>query len=181
MSTTRLKFMGVLTGVLSILALAPPASLAQEEGAEPSEKHLVGLGAGYTHIPEGADDVESDRGVWVFTGGIVYHYRFKDPWSVGAVAEVEFGEYLIVDKDLNRENAVIVAGLLYLEAYPRWSVYFGGGVELEKHENQAIMRLGTEYELIVGDAWAITPTIFVDVKEEFNSYAFAVAIGKWFG
>ena len=181
MSGMRPKVIGVLTGVISILAFVTPVSVAQEEGAGPSEKHMVGLGAGWTHIPEGADDVESDKGVWVFTGGIVYHYRFKDPWSVGAVVEVEFGEYLIVDIDLNRENAVILAGLLYLEAYPRWSVYLGGGVEVEKHENQAIMRLGTEYEFIVGDGWVITPTIFVDVKEEFNSYAFAVAFGKCFG
>jgi len=166
-----------------VLGAAPAVVCSQKENAEDDEalaKHKFGITFGYTHIPEGAEDEGGDQGVWVFTGGIDYKYRFREPWSVSAVAEIEFGEYLIVDKELGRDNAAIVAGLVVLELFPRWEIFSGVGVEFEKSKNLAVFRVGTEYEFAFGRAWGIAPAAFADITQEYTSYSIAVIFGKWF-
>jgi hypothetical protein len=155
--------------------------IAEEEGeAERFAKHKIGVSVGYTHIPEGADDVDDDKGVWVLTLGLDYQYRLNEKWSVGGVFDIEFGEYLIIDKHLGRENATVVAALGTYEVMPNWGVYAGGGVEFEKHRNLGVIRIGTEYAFPLGGGWIIAPSVLADIKEEFNSLALAVAVGRWF-
>lgn len=171
-------------GTLAALVIAWPvlASGQESEGdEEPIGKHKINFAFGYTFIPDGADDVEDDKGTWVPSAGVDYLYRIKHPWAVGVVVDQEFGEYLIIDQDLNRENATIVLGLVGLEMVSNWMMFGGVGVEFEKHKNLLVFRIGVEYEFFFGDGWAFSPNVFVDIKEEYASFAIEVAFGKWFG
>ena len=146
----------------------------------PSVWHKINVSGGYTHIPEGADHVDGEKGVWVFTLGVDYLYRLNEKWLVSGVVDVEFGDYLVIDQDLGRENATVVAALGVYEVMENWGVFAGGGVEFEQHRNLALIRIGTEYAFPLGGGWTIVPNVLVDIKQEFNSYALAVAVGRWF-
>jgi hypothetical protein len=152
-------------------------ALAEEELLK---QHKLTLAFGYTHIPEGADDVESDKGVWVPGLGLDYFYRLNEKWEIGIAADIEFGEYLIIDKDLNRKNAFILVALAGYELVPAWAVFAGGGIEIEEHKNLAVLRVGTEYEFQFENDWLIAPGLLFDLKEEFNSFSIYVAGGKIF-
>ncbi len=159
------------------------ATAAEEAGhkeSEESQRHRVGLFPGYTYIHDAAEDVGEDEGVWVFTLGVDYVYRFREKWSAGLTVDVEFGDYLVVDNELNRENAVVVCGLVFYELLPRWAVFGGGGVEFEQHKNLAVLRVGTEYEFSLGGDWSAIPVVYTDIKQEFNSYAVALGFVRWF-
>ena len=170
--------------ILAVLVAVtvPSVCMAQEEGeaAERFARNKINVSVGYTHIPEGAEDVDDEKGIWVFTLGVDYLYRLNEKWLVSGVVDVEFGDYLVIDKDLGRENATVVAALGVYEVMENWGVFAGGGVEFEQHKNLALIRIGTEYVIPLGGGWTIVPNILADIKQEFSSYALAVAVGKWF-
>jgi len=161
----------------------PTDSLTERETSSAEElakRHKLALAVGYTHIPEGVDEVEGDKGVWVPALGLDYYYRLNEKWKLGLVADIEFGEYLIVDKDLNRHNAFILVALAGYELMPFWAVFAGGGIELEDHKNLGVLRVGTEYEFMFQRDWLIAPGVLVDFKWEFTSWSVYVAGGRVF-
>ena len=161
----------------------PTDSLTERETSfenELAKRHKLALAVGYTHIPEGVDEVEGDKGVWVPALGLDYYYRLNEKWKLGLVADIEFGEYLIVDKDLNRHNAFILVALAGYELMPFWAVFAGGGIELEDHKNLGVLRVGTEYEFMFQRDWLIAPGLLVDFKSEFTSWSVYVAGGRVF-
>jgi len=171
-----------LVAVFMLCGLAD-ATAAEEAGQPESEefqRHRLGLFPGYTYIHEAAEDAGQEEGVWVFTLGLDYVYRFREKWSAGLSVDVEFGEYLVIEEELNRENAVVLCGLVIYEVLPRWAVFGGGGVEFEQHKNLAVLRLGTEYEFSLGGGWSAIPVFYTDIKQEFNSYAVALGFVRWF-
>ena len=161
----------------------PVDSLTERETSSAEElakRHKLALAVGYTHIPEGVDEVEGDKGVWVPALGLDYYYRLNEKWKIGLAADIEFGEYLIVDKDLNRHNAFILVALAGYELVPFWAVFAGGGIELEDHKNLGVLRLGTEYEFMFQRDWLIAPGLLADFKWEFTSWSVYVAGGRVF-
>ncbi|MCK4774311.1 MAG: hypothetical protein KAT30_05980, partial [Candidatus Krumholzibacteria bacterium] len=126
-AATRMLFAAVVVLMLCCLSSMAAAEETGHTGSEEFIHHRLGLFPGYTYIPGGAETAEQDQGVWVFTLGIDYVYRFQEKWSVGVAADIEFGEYLVVDKELNRENAMVLCGLAIYEVLPRWAIYAGPG------------------------------------------------------
>ena len=161
----------------------PADGLAERDKSfeeELAKRHKLALAVGYTHIPEGVDEVEGDKGVWVPALGLDYYYRLNEKWKIGLAADIEFGEYLIVDRDLNRHNAFILVALAGYELMPFWAVFAGGGIELEDHKNLGVLRVGTEYEFMFQRDWLIAPGLLVDFKWEFTSWSVYVAGGRVF-
>jgi hypothetical protein len=144
------------------------------------KRHKLTLAFGYTHIPEGVEGEGGEKGVWVPGLGLDYFYRLNEKWEVGLAADIEFGEYLIIDKDLNRHNAFILIALAGYEVIPRWAVFGGIGIELEKHKHMGVLRAGTEYEFELKNDWLIAPGILFDFKEDFYSWSIYAAVGKRF-
>ncbi len=96
------------------------------------------------------------------------------------MADIELGNYVVINKDLNRENAFIIAGVGAYTISDHWTVFGGGGIELEKHNNLAILRLGLEYNAKLGNGWIIAPGLFFDFKEGYDTWSLVLAIGKAF-
>jgi len=161
----------------------PADSLTEREtssGEELVKKHKLTLAFGYTHIAEGADDEHSDKGVWVPGLGLDYFYRLKEKWEIGLAADVEFGEYQIIDEDLNRHNAYILIALVGYELAPSWAISGGVGVEIEPHKNLPVLRVATEYEFLLQNDWLVAPGVLVDYKSDFTSLGVFVRGGKRF-
>jgi hypothetical protein len=163
--------------------LAPTDGATESEAAsdeEPFKRHKLNLAYGYTHIPEGAEEEGGEKSVWVPGLGLDYFYRLNEKWEIGAAVDIEFGKYLIIDKDLSRHNAYILIALAGYEVVPFWAVFGGVGIEIEEHKNLAVFRLGTGYEFMFQNDWLIAPGLLVDYKVDFTSYSFYVAAGKVF-
>ena len=74
-----------------------PNIYAQEDEFEQSEeKHLIIIALGYSYIPEGGEEGETEaNGVLVPTLGVDYMYRLNRKWEIGLMADVEIGNYII--------------------------------------------------------------------------------------
>ncbi len=152
---------------------------AQEEERE--TKHLITGAIGYTYIPSaGAIHSTEAEGVFVPSVGLDYFYSITHKWELGLMCDLEFGEYVLINKDLNRENAFVVVAVGAYSPIKSVNIFAGGGIEFEKHHNLGILRLGTEYEFELKKNWVISPGFFFDFKEGVDTWSLSIAFGKKF-
>lgn len=171
---------------LIILFINPKNTLAQEtfeeEKSESMEsRHFISLSFGYTYV-RGGGSLESTEpeGIFVPSIGLDYFYRIKPRWEIGTMMDVELDHYLIIDKDLERENAFIATVVGLYKICPYLSIYAGGGIEIEHHKNLAVFRAGIDSPILLGRGWVLAPTLIFDFKEGYDTWSLAIAIGKEF-
>lgn len=172
--------------VCLLLLVLPAIAEEREEDAEAKNvKNRIGLIFEMALIPEGSSEDEhgttdARKGVFVPTVGLEYTRFIAHRWEIGLSAEVEMSHYIILDRELNRDNAFLLVAFALYELTPRWFLMFGGGGEFEQHENLFLLRLGTQYEFPLGNGFDITPTFTWDYKVKLNSIALGISIGKRF-
>ncbi|KXX68627.1 transporter [Flammeovirga sp. SJP92] len=174
MKKLALFFITCLT-CLSVFAQHP-------EEAGHDKKQFISITIAQTFIPKGANmDNLNHKGHFVPGIGFDYLYRVKPKLEVGVMLDFELGRYIIPHKDdLVRDHAFVVAGVLAYSITPHWNVFGGGGIELEKHHNLGVFRLGTEYNFEIGKHWSIPVGLFYDIKEGYDTFSLSVGIGKAF-
>lgn len=174
---------------ISILYLSFSATAQEEqhhnEGESEHEseggRHVVLVGFGWTYIPGGGDleDNEAD-GFFVPTIGLDYMYKISPRWEIGLMTDLELDHYLIVDKNLERENAFIATAIGLYHLTHRLSIFAGGGIEIESHENLAIFRAGLDSPFHLKKGWLLLPSFTYDFKEDYNTWALKLYLGKEF-
>ena len=92
----------------------------------------------------------------------------------------ELDHYVVTDDQVERENALNLTLVGLFSASRYWDFFLGGGIETEQHDNLAVLRLGTQYSLHVGQHWALVPTLYFDFKENYNTWTFAVSLARKF-
>ena len=143
------------------------------------EKHLLGAGFGFTFVPLGDELGDTDaRGVFAKTVGIDYFYNFHPRWGAGFLGAFELDRYVVTDEQLERENAMILTLVGMFSATKYLDFFVGGGVEVEKHDDRAVLRLGTQYSIDVGKHWALVPKFHYDFKESYNTWSFVVSFAR---
>ena len=161
------------------IAVLSIPTFAQEH--EQEKKNLLTIALGYTFIPKGsALEAEEADGVFIPSLGIDYFRRLHPRWEIGIMADIELGNYVLIEKELNRENAVLLAAMVSFNLTKHINFFAGGGMEFEKHKNLGIVRLGGEYVFRLPKNWVISPGFFFDFKEEIDTWSLSVAIGKEF-
>lgn len=102
---------------LSAFFLISFLCFAQEgvhEEKEQEGKNRIGFVAEATFVPEGTSSEHSEetngdsKGIVVPTIGLEYTRTLSHHWDVGFSAELELDHYIILDKELDRENALIL-------------------------------------------------------------------------
>jgi len=123
-----------------------------------------------------------NQSVFIPTFGLEYVYRFNHKWAAAIIANMETGNYLIEfeREDLERENVLIIAAVAVFEALPGWAIFTGPGIELEKHHNFPVWRIGTDYQIPLKNNWDLTPVFSFDHKEAYTSWELVISIGKSF-
>ncbi len=58
--------------------------------------------------------------------------------------------------------------------------FAGGGIELEKHHNLGVLRLGGDYTLKITDKWHLASGVFFDLKETYNTWSIQLSLAKTF-
>lgn len=176
--------MAKFTSILVMVLLSGLTVQAQEEeksGAEEEGKNFIAITAGYTYIPSAGKlkSLEAD-GFFVPTLGLDYFRRVHAKWEFGLMLDLELGRYLIIKKELPRENAFIVALAGAYSLTPKFQLIAGAGMEWEKNENLAILRIGAERSFHLGNEWNLGPALFFDFKEGYDTWSLSLSIGKEF-
>ena len=162
-----------------ILMFLSSFTFAQEEEKEP--KHIITAALGYTFIPSGAPSgSHEEEGAFVPSIGLDYFYRLGSKWEIGIMSDLELGEYVLIQKELNRENAFLLAAVASYSLTKSLNVFAGGGMEFEKHHNLGVIRLGTEYAFKLKKGWVLAPGLLFDFKEGTDTWSLSIAFGKEF-
>ena len=165
----------------NISAQDPDPDTKAQPQWEHDHTHLLGAGGGFTFVPRGAQLGRTDaRGLWAPMVGLDYFYRVSRRWGAGFLGAIELDHYVVTDGEVERENALnlTLVGLFSPARY--LDVFLGGGVELEQHDNLAVLRLGTQYSILVGQHWALLPKLYFDFKGNYNTWTFSVSFARRF-
>jgi len=154
---------------------------SQETHEEKEPKHLVAFALGYTFIPKATSVGGTEpNGIFVPSIGLDYFYKITPKFEIGTMIDFELGEYVIFEKDLNRTNAIVISAIGAYSITKNLNVFAGGGIELEKHHNLGIFRVGAEYGIPLKHEWKLAPGFFYDIKEGYDTWSIAIAIAKEF-
>jgi hypothetical protein len=120
------------------------------------------------------------RGLFVPAVNLDYFFYFTPRWGIGFMAGYELDHYMIVDNQLERDNALNLTLDGLFRITPHWGVFAGGGVEIEPHDHLGVFRIGTEYTIDLRKNWMILPRLYFDFKENYDTWSFTLSAGKKF-
>ena len=144
-------------------------------------KHLPGISAGFTFVPLGDELGDTDaRGLFAPNIGLDYIYRISRRFGAGFLGVIELDHYVVTDDQVERENALNLTLVGLYSATRYLDLFMGGGVEIEQHDNLALLRLGTQYAIHVGQHWALVPKLYFDFKGNYNTWTLAVSLSRRF-
>ncbi len=174
-----LSMFRIIRRILPLMLLFSMVNMTAQQEPEHNEKHMLGAGFGFTFVPLGDELGDTDaRGVFTKTVGIDYFYNFHPRWGAGFLGALELDHYVVTDEQVERENAMILTLVGMFSATKYLDFFVGGGVEVEKHDDRAVFRLGTQYSIDVGRHWALVPKLHWDFKENYNTWSFAVSFAR---
>ena len=159
-----------------MLVLFNQHAIAQEQEEE-EPKSAFAVSFGYSHVPAGsALGATETEGVFVPSIGIDYGILIAKKWEVGVMIDFELDHYLIFNKELERDKAlIIVAGGGY-NPIAHLVIITGAGIELEKNENLFVYRLGVNYSIRLNRFWALVPSTNFDYKQHYISYVLSIGL-----
>ena len=144
-------------------------------------RHRAGAGFGFTFIPLAGQLGETDaRGLFVPSLRLDYLFHLHPRWALGFMANYELDHYMIVDEQIERENALGLSLVGLFQITNHLAVYTGGGVEMEIHQNLGVFRLGMEYTIDLKKNWALVPKLYWDWKSNYNTWSFALNFARKF-
>ena len=143
---------------------------------EHDHKHLLGAGVGVTLVPLGYQLGRTDaRGLFTPNVGLEYFYRVKRRWGAGFIGVIELDHYVVTDDQLERENAVNLTFVGMYTPARYLDLFLGGGIEIEQHDNLALLRLGAQYSILLGQHWALIPRVYFDIKGNYNTWTLSTS------
>jgi len=175
---------------IATILFTSTVSFAQEEHHEASEGSLKRNKAaavlGYSLI-HGVQNTQTGKEQYVIapTFGLDYEYWISHKWAIGTYnefahvdIEVETEEH---EEFIKRENALLFSVVGIYEAFPRFSIFAGTGVETDPHHTFWIRYIGLEYSFIRSDDWDVSVNIGYINKDLYDAVTFGVVIGRRFG
>jgi len=170
---------GISRRILPLILLFTMVNMTAQQELEQNQKHLLGANFGFTFVPLGNALEDTDaRGVFTKTVGIDYFYNFLPKWGAGFLGAYELDHYVVTDEQVEREDALIFTLVGMYSATRYLDLFLGGGIEVEQHDNLAVLRMGLQYSIDVGEHWALVPKLHFDFKENYSTWSFAVSFAR---
>jgi len=168
---------------LILVVLSTNYLYAQDHSESSIENHhqnFIGVFVGNTMITESHFQLP--------TIGIEYIREFHPRFGFGMVAELELGSHVIqknedgdIIAEVERERAFLVLPSVFIRVYKGIILTVGYGVEFEKNENLALLKLGVEYKLRMHNPkWYILPNVSWDHTKLFDGIVYGVTSGYSF-
>ena len=187
--TTQITLLFAMLLSFTISAQEHHQETTHESSAKEHGKHKLALFTGFTHVSSAFyehETHEESTGKWVPTIGLDYMYSLNNKWSLGAIVDIEFDNYIIKldnEKEEERLNVVIASIVAKYNLTHHIGVFLGPGVETEFSEstkNFFVMKVGAEYEIEISNGWEISPSLMYDWKDEYKTLSYGFSIGKKF-
>jgi len=159
------------------IELSAQAFNETDEDIENESRNIVAFSVGYTYVPKGTPLEASERkGFFVPSVGLDYYRKIGEKFELGVMMDWELDHYIIFDRELERERAVmlIVSGSYSL--LPKLNAIVGGGIELERHENLAVFRLGLEKTFRLSDRLYLGIPFLFDIKKGFDTWSLSTSL-----
>jgi len=149
-----------------------------QEGERKAGKNTLSLSFGYAYVQEGtsAGGTEAE-GIFVPSLGINYFRSASKYAKFGIMTDFEFGEYLVFNQDIERENVFIVVAVASYEFQEHFTLLGGIGREFDNNQQVPIVRVGASFPFELKKGWSIEPEFLFDFKEGYNVYTFGVGFG----
>lgn len=186
---TKITLFFVMLVTITISAQEHHQKIKHNSSSNEHGKHKLAIFTGFTHVSSAFYEHETHEesiGKWVATVGIDYMYSFNKKWSIGAIVDMEFDNYMIKlddEKEEERLNVVITSIVAKYNLTHHIGVFIGPGIETEFSEstkNFFVMKVGAEYEIEISNGWEISPSLMYDWKEEYKTFSYGFSIGKRF-
>lgn len=121
------------------------------------------------------------------TFGIEYVRKLNSYVGLGILGEFEVGSHIIAidensneEQEISRESAVLLLPSAYF-MYNHFVVSLGYGVEFEKSENLAMLKVSLLYAFeFKNDKWLFVPSISWDHTKRFNSLVYGFSVARRF-
>lgn len=164
---------------ITLIVFGAYQSVAQEHVNE-HPANFVGFFVGNTIIVE--------SGFQIPTVGVEYVREIAPNIGIGIVAEYEFGSHIVqkneggsIISEVEREGAFLILPSAFFKLYKGLILTVGYGIELEKHENLAMSKVGLEYKFQMHDPnWIILPSVSWDHTELFDGVVYGATFGYKF-
>lgn len=158
--------------LLFLLLLTPSLVLGQENMEHIDySPHSLTFVASYATIPNSFNDNTNDI-LLVPAFGLNYDYQFNKKWGAGIHTGIILQDYKIEThgghEEIERENPIAIAAIMYFKPHHRWKILGGYGIEVEKNESFQLIRIGVEYGVQLPKKWELGFTFENDYK--INSY-----------
>jgi len=150
-----------------------------------SSGHKITLVMAYSLINNSFED-QTNGILIVPTIGFNYDYFFNARWGFGLHTDILLQQYKVEKhgshEEILRENPVGLAGMVLFKPTHRWTLMAGYGVEVEKHENFQMIRIGIEYGIALPKHWELGFSLEFDYKiKTYSSLMFGVGFSKMLG
>lgn len=181
-----------VTYFLAIAAIlfVSTVSFAQEEHHETLEgslkRHKVAAVLGYSLI-HGVQNTQTGKEQYLIapTFGLDYEYWISHKWAIGTYNEFAHVDIEVETEQheefIKRENAMLFSVVGIYEAFPRFSIFGGTGVETDPHHTFWIRYIGMEYSFIRSDDWDVSVNTGYINKDLYDAFTFGIVIGRRFG
>jgi hypothetical protein len=173
------------TGVfLFLLCAAQAQEIDTLHHRHTQHQHGVGLSLSMTNIPI-AHESGTPFAVWAPTIGIEYGKRINIDWDIGILSDIELISYDLKGhtdeggETLVRENAWVTVLTFFYHPNEHIRVFFGPGIEVEKHKNLFVTSVGFGYHMHRKKISAM-PFFKIDLKGLYYSTSFGIVIGTTF-
>ena len=168
--------------IIFLFGLVPILHAQETEETKGKEaKNLITFSFGYTFVPKATSIGGTEpNGIFVPSVGLDYFRKVAKRWEVGVMIDLELADYVIFEKNLERERALVIAAVATFMLTENINFFAGAGAELERNHNLFVMRLGTEYAFRFNKGWTLAPGFFYDIKEGYDTWSLALAFGKEF-
>ncbi len=151
-----------------------------EEQHKPEKLNTFGFFTGHTIIAQ--------SGFQLPTVGVEYLREVNHWLEVGLTTELEIGSHIIqtnedgaVILEVERESSILILPSVFINVYKGLILTAGYGIELEKSENLALLKLGVEYRLKMHNPnWILLPQVSWDHTKLFDGVVYGITFGYKF-
>lgn len=148
------------------------------------QPHRISLFTGYALITEAVSESAEKEAKIIPALGFDYDYWFSHKFAVGIKTLLELNSYVVEqshEETLEREFAFVIATIAIWEPVTGWALFAGPGVELEKHHNFFLIKVGTDVAKTFEQGWSVGITVDYDFKEVNSSLSFGITVSKRLG
>ena len=185
---TRLRT-GCLSAACALVACSAQGQEVHPAEAEEHARHEVDVLDAHTHVAQGID--ANGNAAWLVlpSWGLNYNHWLSPHWAIGLHTDL-ITETFVVTENLHggeekpvveRTKPIAPALMATYRPHEHWAFTLGGGVELAKEEDLALIRAGTEYTIHLGGPWETSGSLAYDFRlNAYDSWTLGLGITRTF-